>query len=123
MTIIKGIDHVQISAKKGSEDKVRKFYVEILGFKEIQKPEILRSRGGLWLDCGNMQMHVGMDDDPDNSNSKRHVAFSVDNLAEIRMVLEKANVVIEEDKAPLKGLTRFYCRDTVGNRVEFLQYN
>ncbi len=34
------IDHVQLAAPKGSEDRARQFYSDVLGLKEIEKPEI-----------------------------------------------------------------------------------
>jgi catechol 2,3-dioxygenase-like lactoylglutathione lyase family enzyme len=36
---IRGIDHVQIAIPKNEEDAARKFYIEQLGFHEIEKPE------------------------------------------------------------------------------------
>lgn len=119
--LVQGIEHVQIAAPKGSEDTVRAFYTGILGLKEIPKPEPLRSRGGVWFDCGNMEMHVGIDENPDNARSRRHVAFSVVNLEAVRRRLNENGIPIEEDEKPLEGVTRFYCRDSVGNRVEFWQ--
>ena len=51
-TFLTGIDHIQIAAPKGSEDKARAFYGEILGMKEIPKPENLQGRGGCWFKVG-----------------------------------------------------------------------
>ena len=50
-TFLTGIDHIQIAAPKGSEDKARAFYGEILGMEEIPKPENLQGRGGCWFKC------------------------------------------------------------------------
>jgi len=120
MAYIVALDHIQIAAPKGSETLIRSFYAGLLGIKEIPKPDALSSRGGVWFDLGNMQMHVGMDDDPANSQSRRHVAFQVTSLDDIREMLLQASIEIEKDQAPLPGIQRFYCRDYVGNRVEFL---
>jgi WD40 repeat protein len=120
--LITGIDHLQISAPRGSEERVRAFYGGVLGLKEIPKPETLKTRGGLWYDCGNLQLHIGLDDDPDNARSRRHVAFRVEDLDAVRAALNTNGHAIEEDSAPLEGARRFYCRDTVGNRVEFIQW-
>ncbi len=42
-----GIDHVQLAAPNGSEEKARLFFGEILGMKEIPKPSNLAKRGGI----------------------------------------------------------------------------
>jgi WD40 repeat protein len=119
---ITAIDHIQISAPTGSEERVRAFYGGVLGLREIPKPAPLQARGGVWYECGDLQMHVGMDDAPDNARSRRHVAFRVDDLGAVRQRLMAGNIAIEQDQAPLEGVQRFYCRDSVGNRVEFVQH-
>lgn len=117
-----GIDHVQIAAPAGSEDELRRFYGGLMGLPEIAKPEALRSRGGLWFDCGGMQLHVGIDaESPANAPSRRHVAFRVSDLPAARRALAAAGCEIEEDQAPIADVARFYTRDPVGNRVELLQ--
>jgi len=119
--LITSIDHVHITAPTGSEDKVRAFYGDVLGLTEIPKPPQLEERGGVWFDCGNLQLHVGVESAPGNAYSRRHVAFRVANLDKIRDVLAGHGIDVEEDSAPLEGLRRFYCRDSVGNRIEFVE--
>ncbi len=50
---IKAIDHIQLAAPKESEEKARQFFRDILGMKEIEKPEELRKKGGVWFVFGN----------------------------------------------------------------------
>ena len=59
---ITGIDHVQVAAPPGCEVEARRFYGELLGLEEIEKPEELRARGGVWFRCGDagQQFHVGV---------------------------------------------------------------
>jgi hypothetical protein len=40
------LDHVQIAAPAGCEAAARRFYGEILGLAEIEKPYALSTRGG-----------------------------------------------------------------------------
>ena len=42
--MLSDIDHVQLAMPKGEEDAARSFYGDVLGLKEIEKPEILRAR-------------------------------------------------------------------------------
>ena len=46
------IDHVQLAMPKGSEDRARNFYRDVLGMTEIPKPEPLAERGGCWFGSG-----------------------------------------------------------------------
>ena len=119
--LITSIDHVHITAPTGSEDKVREFYGEVLGLTEIPKPPQLEARGGVWFDCGNLPLHVGVESAPGNAYSKRHVAFRVESLDRVRAALAGHSIAVEEDSASLEGLRRFYCRDSVGNRIEFVE--
>jgi len=121
---VTALDHVQIAAPSGSEGALRDFYGGLLGLREREKPEPLRSRGGVWFDCGNLELHIGIDRTaPLNRPSKRHVALSVSDLAVARTRLIEAGCDLEEDSAPIGGLERFYVRDPVGNRVEILKRN
>lgn len=52
------IDHIQLAAPKNSEHLARQFYSGILGLKEIEKPELLRKRGGVWFSIGTYQIHI-----------------------------------------------------------------
>jgi catechol 2,3-dioxygenase-like lactoylglutathione lyase family enzyme len=57
-----GLDHVQVAAPRGCEDQARRFYGDLLGLAEVEKPETLRARGGVWFRCGEQQVHVGVED-------------------------------------------------------------
>jgi len=47
------IDHVLLAAPRGSENLARTFYADVLGLKEIEKPPMLKKRGGVWFELGN----------------------------------------------------------------------
>jgi catechol 2,3-dioxygenase-like lactoylglutathione lyase family enzyme len=114
------LNHVQISVPVGSEDDVRRFYCDVLGLKEIQKPEPLINRGGLWLQIADQQIHFGTETVEDRAKSKRHVAFEVADLGQARRTLEKRGVEIKES-IPIESYDRFEIRDPFGNRLEFMQ--
>jgi catechol 2,3-dioxygenase-like lactoylglutathione lyase family enzyme len=116
---ITGLHHVQVSVPVGSEDEVRRFYCGVLGLRELAKPEALRARGGLWLAVGDRELHFGAEDVADRAASKRHVAFEVADLADVRRRLEAAGVAVT-DGIQIPGLVRFECRDPFGNRLEFV---
>ncbi|MGM7637044.1 VOC family protein [Bacillus sp. Hm123] len=117
---IETIDHIQLAAPKGSEEEARKFFRDILRFKEIEKPAELRKRGGVWFECGKIQLHIGIEE-PFSPAKKAHPAFEVKNITELMEHLVSCQVVItEDDKLP--GAKRFYTFDPFGNRLEFLEW-
>jgi catechol 2,3-dioxygenase-like lactoylglutathione lyase family enzyme len=119
MTII-GIHHVQITIPRGAEEQARQFYCHLLGLTEIEKPEVLQGRGGFWLQVGNRQVHVGVEDGVDRQVTRAHIAYQVSDIAAWRTKLQENGVAIQED-APLPDLARFQIQDPFGNRIELIQ--
>lgn len=114
------LDHVQIAAPPGCEEDARRFFGGLVGLEEIEKPEPLRGRGGVWFAAGDGQLHVGVEGDFAPA-AKAHPAFSLpaselESLAD-RLVGSGTEVVWAND---LPGVQRFYCADPWGNRLEFL---
>jgi catechol 2,3-dioxygenase-like lactoylglutathione lyase family enzyme len=113
--------HAQISIPRGEEDTAREFYCRLLGLTEVPKPESLAGRGGFWLQLGDFQVHIGIEDESDRSRTtKAHVAYEVEGLESWRAKLSESGVTILEG-IPIPGCNRFEFRDPFGNRVEFLQ--
>lgn len=118
--MITRMHHAQVSIPVGSEEKAREFYCGFLGLQEVPKPESLAGRGGLWLQIGEMQVHLGTEDGVDRAATKAHVAYQVDDLENMRARLQAAGIKVLEG-VPIPGYDRFEFRDPFGNRVEFLQ--
>ncbi|MGA9839542.1 MAG: VOC family protein [Thermoplasmata archaeon] len=112
------LHHVQIAAPPGSEAPARAFFVGILGMTETPKPPNLAARGGIWLDFGATQLHIGIEA-PFRPAEKAHPAFEVDDLDAVRARLRAGSIDTWEDE-PFPGRRRFYTRDPFGNRLEFL---
>ena len=114
------LDHVQIAAPSGCEAAARRFYVGVLGLAEVEKPEPLRHRGGVWFAVGAQQLHVGVDD-AFASARKAHPALRVRNadLDALAARIEASGSAVTWDEA-LPGVRRFYADDPWGNRVELL---
>ena len=113
------IDHIQIAAPEGCESAARDFYGSLLGMKEIEKPPVLRARGGCWFECGSQQLHIGVERNF-RAAKKAHPAFAVFRLEELRKTLTDRNVAIVDDDS-LPGTRRFYAEDPWGNRLEFVE--
>jgi catechol 2,3-dioxygenase-like lactoylglutathione lyase family enzyme len=118
--MIAGIHHVQITVPRGAEAEARRFYCEFLGLNEARKPSSLAGRGGLWLQAGDRQVHVGVEDDVNREATKAHVAYAVQGLENWRSKLIAAGFEVS-DGIPIPGFRRFEFRDPFGNRVEFIE--
>ena len=116
------INHVQITVLQTAEEDCKKFYGEILGFKEIAKPENLKKRGGAWYQINGIELHLSIEEHAaNNETSKRHICYVVPNLVETQEQLEKRGVEIIPDNQPVPEWVRFYVRDPGGNRIEIAQ--
>ncbi|MCA1566566.1 MAG: VOC family protein [Acidobacteria bacterium] len=112
------LDHVQLCIPPETEGRAREFYGRLLGLSEIEKPEPLRARGGLWFEIAGIQLHIGVE--RAQSKSKRHSAFEVENIEAVRTYLEQ-NGVPTKDEISLAGIKRFSFFDPFDNRIELLE--
>jgi len=118
--MFKAIDHIQLAAPKGSEEQARYYFVEILGFQEEEKPELLKKNGGVWFSYGKIQVHIGIED-PFYPAQKAHPAFEVENMEKLKLRLRQFGKEYKEDcKVP--GAKRIYVNDPFGNRLEMLEW-
>ena len=116
--MLSGIDHVQLAAPPGCEDDARRFFGELLGLRELPKPEALRARGGVWFACGAQQLHVGVEEEFVPAR-KAHPAFQVEEYDALQERLRAAGADVADDTA-IPGLRRCYVHDPFGNRIELV---
>ena len=117
---ILSIDHVQMAMPVGEENKARAFYIKQLGFTEIPKPPELAKRGGAWFQAGNVQLHLGVEEDFRPAR-KAHPAFLVEDLDGLLTSLQSAGYEIDTSQPPLGGYQRAHVFDPFGNRVELME--
>ena len=113
------IDHVPLAMPKGDEDRARSFYRDVLGMKEIAKPEPLAKRGGCWFASGEAQVHLGVEEDF-RPAKKAHPALVVEGLDEILAKCEAAKLITKPD-VEIDGRRRVHVFDLFGNRLELIE--
>ena len=117
--LIRGIDHVQVAVPPASEARCRAFYVEVLGLVELPKPPVLAARGGLWVQAGSHELHLGVEADFQPAR-KAHPAFLVETLDALATRIEASgHKVAWDDTNPV--VRRFFTHDPFGNRLEFVE--
>lgn len=123
------LHHVQVSCPPGGEDDARRFYGEGLGLTEVEKPEPLRGRGGVWFRAYDAtggvaaELHVGVED-PCVPARKAHPALVVDDAAALAATEARLTAlgyaVDDAERTTFPGFERVHVRDGSGNRVELM---
>ena len=116
--MLAGIDHVQLAAPPGCEEEARRFFGGLLGLEEVEKPEPLRARGGVWFRVGAQQLHVGVD--PGFAPARKaHPAFAVTGYDTVVARLRAAGIRVADDGL-IPGIRRCYVTDPWENRIELV---
>ncbi|WP_068089164.1 VOC family protein [Polycladidibacter stylochi] len=113
------IEHVQLAMPSGGEAKARTFFVELLGMREVSKPQALANRGGCWFEAGAVHLHLGVEENFLPAR-KAHPAFVVSDLTRLRQRLEVNGYNCQDDVA-IQGFKRCFVADPFGNRIELMQ--
>src|SRR5262245_45482349 len=125
---VNSFDHVTIIC--ADLDATRRFYVDVLGMKEVARPEF--KFPGLWFQVGRMQIHATQENleagkagwtDRGNTVVSRghHIAFAVEDVAKALEVVAARGVRIA---SPLQrrpdGYKQLYLYDPDGHLVELV---
>jgi len=120
---IVGVDHVQVAAPPGRETEARRFYGDLLGLAELEKPPLLTTRGGVWFRVGAQELHVGVAE-PFAPATKAHPALRVSSVEALEglaaTLVEHGCAVSWADPDEIPGSSRFFVPDPFGNRLELL---
>ena len=116
---IVGIDHVQLLMPTGGEPAARQFYGELLGLREVAKPDELAQRPGCWfVGIGGTAVHLAVDQRFIAAH-KAHPGFIVADLAAAQEALVAGGARVVDDDAGLP-VKRCYTEDPFGNRIELI---
>ena len=118
ITAFLGYEHVLLVIPDGEERRAREFYVDVLGFTEIIRPETLGGRGGGWFRAGAVNLHLGVESEF-RAARMAHPAWLVEDLAPLIARCEAAGHPIEL-AVPLPGFDRVHVYDPFGNRLELM---
>ncbi len=119
MTVL-GFDHIQLAIPVGGEADARQFFgTSVLASSSCPSRPSSRSGGGLWFQCGAIQLHLGID--PNFRPAiKTHPGLLVADLEPVEAALRAAGFAVEHDPVT-EGYTRKLTNDPFGNRIELLQ--
>jgi len=119
VTHISGLDHVQVAMPKHEEATARGFYGALLGLEELPKPPDAAARGGVWFKCGELQLHLGVEEAFAPAR-KAHPAFRVRGYELLLDKLSANGVAVNRDRTQT-GVERAFVHDPFGNRIELIK--
>lgn len=102
----------------GEEERARRFFVDVLGMAEIPKPPELAKRGGCWFASGEVQIHLGVEDDF-HPAKKAHPALRCSNYSHLLTRLTENGVTVVEAR-DIPDVRRSHICDPFGNRIELI---
>jgi catechol 2,3-dioxygenase-like lactoylglutathione lyase family enzyme len=117
--MIVGVNHAQLNVPTAELERAREFYVGFMGLRVIHRPPVFKS-DGIWLNAGNFELHIGLEDGVDRMKTRAHIAFEVTDIQQWRQKIESRGwKITEQPKIP--NYERFHFRDPFGNNLELIQ--
>src|SRR6266849_6195464 len=114
---LRSLQHVSSSYPEGEIESMRRFYGEVLGLREQPTPSTLADMNLVWFSAGDgLELHFFPE--PPDVKTRRHFCFDIDDLEDTRRRLQEAGLEPFDD-TPIPNRPRFFCRDPVGNLIEF----
>jgi catechol 2,3-dioxygenase-like lactoylglutathione lyase family enzyme len=113
--------HVTIIFPPGEEKLLRKFYVEVMGFREKAVPKVVKPLGWIWFYTGEegVELHCVPDTRSVPGDWSPHFCIEVNDLDDYRARLKAGGYQIIEARAlPLRP--RFFTRDPFNNLIEIV---
>ena len=112
---ITALEHVSLNIADVAQ--ARKFYGEVLGLEEIERPENFTAPGA-WYRVGGVLIHLtaGAQAEPESS---RHFCLWTEDIQQAAKTIAAAGFEVHwERKNKIPGVDRFFTCDPAGNRIE-----
>jgi len=113
------VEHINVTTS--DLERTRRFYIEVLGLKEGNRPPF--SRPGAWMYLGERALvHISTGRAPatQGSDAFDHIAFKASDLRGMREHLKQHGVVFSEFSVPDRELHQLFLRDPEGMQIELL---
>lgn len=120
---IQSINHIGRLTRRLEES--RAFYRDVLGFREIERPDF--NFAGAWLFNYGVQIHLIVNEaagDPTGPIETRcdHLALHVDNVEAAISVLKERGIPYRENLVPGRNVRQVFFRDPDGHHIELANY-
>lgn len=125
---IKSLNHIAVVTKRLEESI--KFYRDVLGFREISRPNFKFT--GAWLFNHGLMIHIlGPDPNTGETASKPsgeiqtrepHIALHADNLEAVEQLLKAHDIAFRRNEVPDRKTKQLFFQDPDGFHIEVGTY-
>ena len=122
MASVKRLQHTSVPMPPGGADRARAFYGDVLGMREIPKPEGLAAMTLVWFAANEAgdEVHVFQDESLAHNSSEQHLCLEVDNLAEYAARLRDHGYEVRIPET-IHNRPRLFVRDPFANLIELVE--
>ena len=120
------LDHFNIVANAADIERVKKFYIELLGFKNGPRPDF--AFGGAWLYKDEFPLvHLSVTDGDDieqpglhdtTTGCVHHIAFDCEGIEEFKTLLEENDIEYQYNSIEGWNIQQLILHDPSGTRIE-----
>jgi catechol 2,3-dioxygenase-like lactoylglutathione lyase family enzyme len=123
VTGVRGLAHANIRAPEAMIERLRRFYIDLIGLRQGPRPAFRSGSRGYWLYAGGTDvLHLtiaGPDDtEPQATGFLDHLAFACTDLAATRARLDAAGLAYELDAVDELGQVQLFLTDPCGLDIE-----
>lgn len=120
------IAHVNLRGPEPLIERLRTFYVDVIGLHHGPRPRFRSGSSGYWLYAGDLDvMHLSIDpkaaaEPPPTAGTTtlNHVAFTCHGLADMMRRLRKAGIEFRVDQVDDMDQIQLFLFDPAGTRIE-----
>ncbi|HEV2538582.1 MAG TPA: VOC family protein [Frateuria sp.] len=123
MSGVRGLAHANLRAPAAMIERLRRFYIDVIGLREGPRPAFRSGSRGYWLYAGDADvLHLTVagpgDALPAPTGHFNHLAFACTDLVAIRDRLDAAGLPYEIDEVDALGQVQLFLTDPCGLDVE-----
>lgn len=123
MAGVRGLAHANLRAPEAMIERLRRFYIDVVGLREGPRPAFRSGSRGHWLYAGETDvLHLTIagpgDALPAATGHFNHLAFACTDLAATRSRLDAAKVPYEVDEVRDPAQVQFFLTDPCGLDIE-----
>jgi len=123
VTGVRGLAHANLRAPEAMIERLRRFYIDIVGLRQGPRPSFRSGSRGYWLYAGDTDvLHLTIagpgDAAPQPTGTLNHLAFACTDLAAARARLDAAGLVYEVDLVDTLDQVQLFLTDPCGLAIE-----
>ena len=122
MPSVKRLQHTSIPMPPGGDDDARAFYCEVLGMREIPKPEGLAAMTVIWFAANEDgdEVHVFQEANMGRNSAAQHLCLEVDDIEGYKTRLHDRGYDVRIPET-IHNRPRLFVRDPFDNLLELVE--